>query len=574
MSPWFKSSFRNRLFVTLLLATLLPLLLCDVVMMRIIITRNERALAEQASAGLARLHEDMDWLLDELESAADSLAANTAVHSALRRGDNDSRLLYQVLYQNTQQMREYARFDIYDRFGQCRYSTDNVVAEEQLDPAWGVLYSAGKSRGLVYRSGAEQGLLAARAVRTYDGRVLGYVVMGVEQAGFDKLLGSHIDTGSDLILVDGLWHNVYCSQSSRAEEMVQSLKDRLLAGQALTGERDEYNYCVEPLERDGFCLILRQPQTYTATVKQSIKAVSILTGVLCMLLCLWTSWTLSRYLSKPVHEIDAAMGRVEKGEYDVSIQTDASDEFARLVASFNRMTAEYRQNLARSVQRQKELNETQLRMMQAQLNPHFLYNTLDSIKWMGITNGVPQIGDITTDLAELLRAGISGDKLITVEEELELIERYIDIQSIRFEDSFTCEIDVEERFMHCVLPKLVLQPLVENSIIHGLAGKEDGYIKLWAERDGDDLKLCVWDNGCGIPQEVLDKLNSPDKTLPGGHLGLNNVDKIIRLYYGDCYGITAHTYRGEGSCIELRLPMQIKGRERGTDNAESTCGGR
>lgn len=144
MSAWIKSSFRNRLFVTLLLATLLPLLLCDVVMMRIIITRNERALAEQASAGLARLHEDMDWLLDELESAADSLAANTAVHSALRRGDNDSRLLYQVLYQNTQQMREYARFDIYDRFGQCRYSTDNVVAEEQLDPAWGVLYSAGK----------------------------------------------------------------------------------------------------------------------------------------------------------------------------------------------------------------------------------------------------------------------------------------------------------------------------------------------------------------------------------------------------------------------------------------------
>ena len=574
MSAWFKSSFRNRLFVTLLLATLLPLLLCDVVMMRIIITRNERALAEQASAGLARLHEDMDWLLDELESAADCLAANTAVHSALRRGDNDSRLLYQVLYQNTQQMREYARFDIYDRFGQCRYSTDNVLSEEQLDPAWGVLYSAGKSRGLVYRSGAEQGLLAARAVRTYDGRVLGYVVMGVEQASFDKLLGSHIDTGSDLILVDGLWHNVYCSQSSRAEEMVQSLKDRLLAGQALTGERDEYNYCVEPLERDGFCLILRQPQTYTATVKQSIKAVSILTGVLCMLLCLWTSWTLSRYLSKPVHEMDAAMGRVEKGEYDVSIQTDASDEFARLMASFNRMTAEYRQNLARSVQRQKELNETQLRMMQAQLNPHFLYNTLDSIKWMGITNGVPQIGDITTDLAELLRAGISGDKLITLEEELELIERYIDIQSIRFEDSFTCEIDVEERFMHCVLPKLVLQPLVENSIIHGLAGKEDGYIKLWAERDGDDLKLCVWDNGCGIPQEVLDKLNSPDKTLPGGHLGLNNVDKIIRLYYGDCYGITAHTYQGEGSCIELRLPMQIKGRERGTDNAESTCGGR
>lgn len=568
MTAWIKSSFRNRLFLTLLLATLLPLLLCDVVMMRIIIARSDRALAAQASAGFSLLHEEMDWLLDTLEDVADGLTGSTAVHSALRRGGDDSRLLYQVLFQNTEQMRDYAQFDIYDSFGRCCYSTASPLADERLDPAWGVLYSAGRSRELVYRSGEEQGLLAARAVRTYDGRVLGYVVMRVEQAGFDQLLGSHIDTGSDLILVDGLWHNIYCSQPSRAKETVRALKDRLLSGQALIGDGDKYNYYVDTLERADLRLVLKQPRTYTSTVKQSINAMCLLTGTLCLLLCLWTSWTLSRYLSKPVHEMDEAMGRVEKGEYDVTIQTEASDEFARLAASFNRMTAEYRQNLERSVQRQKELNETQLRMMQAQLNPHFLYNTLDSIKWMGVTNGVPQIGDITTDLAELLRAGISGDKLIPLEEELELIRRYIDIQSFRFGDSFTCEIDVEERFMHCVLPKLVLQPLVENSIIHGLAGKEDGYIKLWAEQDGGDLKLCVWDNGCGIPQEVLDRLNSPDKTLPGGHLGLNNVDRIIRLYYGGCYGITAHTYRGEGSCIELRLPMRPGREERkGEENA-------
>lgn len=555
MRAWIQNSFRNRLFVTLLLATLLPLLLCDVVMMRVIVARDEQSLAGQAAEELAGLHGELDWLLGQLEAVSGGLARNTAVRSALRRGD-DSRLLYQVLYQNTGQVRDYAQFDIYDSSGTCRYSTANAVSEEAMDPAWGVLYSAGKDTGLAFRAGEEQGLLAAQAVRTHDGVVLGYVVIRVNQAGFDKLFGGHIENGSDLIVVDEVWHNIYCSQSSRVKELVHELKERLLAGKGLSGDGDAYNYSVDTMDTGGFRLVLRQTRTYTSTVMKSINSMSVATGLLCLLLCLWTSWALSRYLSKPVRIIDEAMGRVEKGEYDVAIETEASDEFGRLAVSFNRMAAEYRQNLKRSVQRQKELNETQLLMMQAQLNPHFLYNTLDSIKWMGVTNGVPQIGDITTDLADLLRAGISGDKLITLEEELELIERYIDIQSIRFGDKFTCEIDVEERFQQCILPKLVLQPLVENSIIHGVAGMEDGYIKLWAEQEGEDLKLCVSDNGCGIPPALLEKLNSRDKTLPGGHLGMNNVDKIIRLYYGDSYGLTAYSWPGEGSRVELRLPIR------------------
>ena len=227
----------------------------------------------------------------------------------------------------------------------------------------------------------------------------------------------------------------------------------------------------------------------------------------------------------------------------------------RLTASFNRMTREYRQNLERSVQRERELNETELLMMQAQLNPHFLYNTLDSIKWLGVTNGVPQVAAVASGLAVLLRAGISGDRLITLERELELLEKYLDIQSLRFEDRFAWEIDVDERFQHCIVPKLILQPLVENSIIHGVANMDDGYIKLSAREKSGTLILSVQDNGVGIPQDVLDWLNDPDRDVPGGHLGLKNVDRIVRLYYGGDYGISAYSAAGEGSLVELRLPM-------------------
>lgn len=552
----------------LLLAALLPLLLCDFLMMRVIVARSERALDTRGEAALAALHEDMDWLLASLEDAAESLADNTAVRSALRRGGDGSRLAYQVLYQNTGQLRQYARFELYDSAGQCRYSTAKVISIEALDPAWGILYSAGESRGLACRAGEDQGLLAAQAVRTHTGEILGYVVITVDQSGFDKLFGGHLDPGSDLILVDAVWHNLYCSQSSHAAETVQALREQLLSGGGLTGDGTECRYTVAAAGGGDFRLILQQPRTYTSTVMKSVNTVSVVTGLLCLLLSLWASWMFSRYLSRPVHDMDRAMGLVEKGDYDVRIEAQGEDEFGRLASSFNRMAAEYRQNLSRSVQRQKELNDTQLLMMQAQLNPHFLYNTLDSIKWMGVTNGVPQIGDITTDLAELLRAGISGDKLITLEEELELVERYLDIQSIRFGDSFTCEIDVDERFQHCILPKLVLQPLVENAIIHGVAGMDDGFIKLWAEQAGDDLRLVVSDNGRGFPPELLEKLNSPDKAIPGGHLGLNNVDKIIRLYYGESYGIRARSTPGEGSRVELLLPMNIARQKGGEENAE------
>ena len=152
-----------------------------------------------------------------------------------------------------------------------------------------------------------------------------------------------------------------------------------------------------------------------------------------------------------------------------------------------------------------------------------------------------------------------------LEEELELIGRYLAIQEVRFGDRFVCELDVDERFQHCVVPKLILQPLVENAIIHGVADSDEGFIKLWAEEDAEGyLLLKVSDNGSGIPPEVLERLNSHE-LIPGGHLGLNNVDRIVRLSYGESCGLSAYPNEGGGSCVQLRLPMQ-----KGEDHAQGT----
>lgn len=564
MKAWIRRSFKNRIFITVLLVTLLPLLFCDVLMMQIQRTRSESGLARQAQAQLDGLDQALQDTCAAYRQATEKFCSSTVIRNALRNNTSSSRVVYQLLLRETDRLREHARFDIFSPEGTCLYSTVSPLPEEELNPRWGALYAASQTDGLAFCAGSGQtAMTAARAVRGYDGLILGYVVISMTSEDFEQLFDGLYSATHVVIVLDPTWQTIYHTQPAQAERSTAVLRNQLLSGKTLTGIDGEYYFYIARNQATGLSLILQQPITFTSQVMGTFYAVSAMMGFLCLLLCLWCAWLLSRHLARPVHQLDQAMGEVKKGNLDIHMETDREDELGRLTESFNRMTEEYRQNLVRSVKRQKELNETQLRMMQAQLNPHFLYNTLDSMKWLGVTHQVPQVASLATDLAIILRAGISGSEFITLEEELELIDRYIDIQSLRFEDRFTCEIDVPDRLQSCLVPKLVLQPLVENAIIHGVADRDDGYIKLQAREREGDLLLSVQDNGCGIPPEVLSRLNSGDQKIPGEHLGLFNVSSIIRLHFGKKYGISAESTPGEGSCVRLLLPIQRKE----TDNA-------
>lgn len=563
MRDWIRRSFKNRIFITVLLVTLVPMLLCDVFIMQISMRRSGDMLYAQAQSELDTAAGIIDSALDTVDGVTAKLVGSSVIRSALHRG-RESDLLYQLMYCETENLNGFASIDVYDSDGARIYAGSLDSESGSLPVYWGVLRAARECEGQTMQANGADGLVIARAVYGSDGEVSGYVLVRIPQGGFGALLGGSFGEQNDVFLLDGTWRQIYCSDSIRADETISSLRAQLLSGAALGG--GDYNVYLRQSPDTGFTLALRQPKVYTREVMATVYSTCAAMGILCLLLGLLCAWLLSRYLSKPVNELDEAMKRVEKGDYAAELSSDREDEMGRLTASFNRMTREYRQNLERSVQRERELNETELSMMQAQLNPHFLYNTLDSIKWLGVTNGVPQVAAVASGLAVLLRAGISGDRLITLERELELLEKYLDIQSLRFEDRFAWEIDVDERFQHCIVPKLILQPLVENSIIHGVANMDDGYIKLSAREKSGTLILSVQDNGVGIPQDVLDWLNDPDRDVPGGHLGLKNVDRIVRLYYGGDYGISAYSAVGEGSRVELRLPMN----KEGNGNAEGS----
>lgn len=558
MRSWIRRSFRNRIFCTVLLATLLPLLLCDVLMMQVQVFRSQAQLTEQAQTQLADLSRALSDTCRACEALAEDLSGSTIVRSALRAGGGDSRVLYQLLFRSTGELRQYGRFDIFNASGQCQYTTDRVLPEGTLPTDWGILYAAGQSRKLVFRSSGDA-LLGARAVRSADGDILGYVVIHMGRENFDLLFRQLYTPTGDIILFSPQWRAIYCTEQVGEASAAGQLRESLLEGDGLAVDAGEYYFHALRQKDTGFTLVLQQPRTFTRQVMRSIYAVSALMGFLCLLLCLWCAWLLSRHLSKPVDRLDAAMDRVKRGDLDVRLETDREDELGRLTESFNRMTEQYQENLKRNLRRQRELNETQLRMMQAQLNPHFLYNTLDTMKWMGVTHQVPQVATLATDLAAILRSSISGGGFTTLEGELELVDRYLDIQSIRFEDRFTCEIDVPDRLQSCLVPKLVLQPVVENAILHGVADLDDGYIKLWAQEREGDLLLYVSDNGCGFPPEVIRTVNSGQGAGEGNHLGLYNVSSMLRLRFGEGYGIYVEPDVEEGSRVRLTLPLMREG---------------
>ena len=394
----------------------------------------------------------------------------------------------------------------------------------------------------------------------YNALTADQVVADVTAAQLTALFDGQHTATSRLLLLDPFWDQVYASSDLPAKTLAARLRSQLLAGQALSDSHGAYDYFVRQEPRSGFCLVLQQPKPMTEGTAELMYLVAGLSLLLCLGLCVLASMRFSRQLFEPIRALNSAMREVEEGNLNVQLDNRRIDEMGQLSGRFNRMAQRLRQNLKDSLRQQRELNEAQIRMMQAQLNPHFLYNTLDTIKWMGKIHQAPEIATISADLADILRSSISADELVPLRQELRLVERYVEIQNIRFSGAFALTVEVDEPLRDVPVPKLMLQPLVENAILHGFRDRSGGEIRISAYRTEEDLILTVRDNGCGVPEEVLAQYRD-GAPRPGGHFGLHNVDAILRIRYGPDRGVRFVPVQGEGACIRITLPVFRKGEE-------------
>lgn len=284
--------------------------------------------------------------------------------------------------------------------------------------------------------------------------------------------------------------------------------------------------------------------------------------VLIFVVLTWLSFkVISHYVDKPLRKMVSSMQQVEKGNFDNTIGDDRKDEFGYLFRSYNMMVQKIKM-LIKELYEEKLLKQAaEIKILQKQINPHFLYNTLDSINWVAKANNVQDISQVVVSLSNHYRTIFNrGSDFIQIEEMLRSIEDYLYISKFRYGDRFTYEICSDERVNNYSILNLLLQPVVENALIHGIDKKEgEGRIIIKTRLEENNIYFNVIDNGKGMSQEKLQLLLVSIKRQNMNYdSGIRNVHNRIRLFYGEEYGISIQSMPGEGTNIEIKLPCNCR----------------
>ena len=312
--------------------------------------------------------------------------------------------------------------------------------------------------------------------------------------------------------------------------------------------------CQTQIEKTGWTMVgVVSLDTLKMLERQLFEAV-LLTGGLLFIAVLLIGILFTRRLSTPMADLERGMNEIEKLA-EVRIRKNSFYEVELLAGNYNRMIHRIRILMDEISDKEKTLRHAELNALVSQINPHFLYNTLDTIVWMAEFNDSSRVIALTKSLAAFFRLSLSGGReLITVEDELEHVQQYLYIQKERYGDKLNYTIHAPEEVLDYTVPKIILQPIAENSIYHGIKPLDSpGQITITVQEEGEKLIFTVSDNGAGCRPDAA----AADNPSRPGKVGLKNVDERLKLYYGPGYGVTIHSAPGAGCRVELTVGKQL-----------------
>ncbi|NOU89211.1 HAMP domain-containing protein [Paenibacillus sp. LMG 31460] len=408
--------------------------------------------------------------------------------------------------------------------------------------------------------------LGKRVVNIYTGQKLGILVLNIKESSLSAIyqkIGS-IQDGSYFIVNKG---GVVIS-SQHPEDLLHEVAEPTLKNW-ITSSKDTSDLTSFQHEKTlvvssdvpsfGWKLISMAPLVSLTADTRKITVLIVLIGLICLFFALLGAGMLSQLIAKPIMGLTKHMKKVKEGSLDIEFQVSSEDEIGLLASGFNAMIRRVQELLTNINFEQKKKREYELALIQAQIKPHFLYNTLDVIYTLSEMGRARDVQRTTKALADFYRAALSkGRETITIEEEIRNVKDYLSIQRIRYSDVFTFEFDIRGEVLGGLIPKLTIQPLVENAIYHGLKTKGSlGLLKVTGEIVEGKIKIIVSDDGVGMLPERLEALvKKPESPEQAVGYGLRNVNDRIQLYFGDEYGLQIESQLGQGTEVTLWLPFQ------------------
>lgn len=306
----------------------------------------------------------------------------------------------------------------------------------------------------------------------------------------------------------------------------------------------------------------RAMESVTVSLNQQIQSFIIACGMLVLILVIVTvivTWLITADILRPIKVLYDATQNVSKGDLNARANVHSNDEIEILANGFNSMAANMQSLVQKIKEDEQKMRRLDLRLLQEQINPHFLYNTLDTIVWLIECNKTEEAVNMVVTLSNFFRLVLSkGKEIISLREEEQHIRSYLDIQEVRYRDILEYDIQIDQDLYDYQILKLSLQPLVENALYHGIKYKRArGYIHISGEKTGETLRLTVSDDGAGMDENDLEQLRKeierPCRETEKG-FGLANVNERIRMYFGADYGMKVDSEKGKGTVVEITIP--------------------
>jgi two-component system, sensor histidine kinase YesM len=319
----------------------------------------------------------------------------------------------------------------------------------------------------------------------------------------------------------------------------------------------------------GWKLLTFTPYSEITQVANKLLFYELGIGVVALLFTIGIAYGFSRLMFKPIHKLKKGISNVKVGNFDFQLESTSNDELGQLVISFNIMVYTIKTLILEKYEEQLARKDAEFKYLQAQINPHFIYNTLQIISSMAVVYKVPDINKVSKSLARIMRYSLSAtNKAIGIKDEMEVLICYLDIQKLRFSEFLNYHMDIDDEVYEYSIIKLVLQPIVENAVSHGIEPKgTNGIITIKGKLEGNRIRIVIEDNGAGMDKTTIEKLlhiihsenehEVRDKPEDGhNNIGLRNINQRLKLIYGAEFGIDIESIQGQWTRVSLVIPTQ------------------
>ena len=579
------SSIQSVIFATVAVLILSAVVIVTGVSMKFTNTSIFENSSEYTHTIIQQMNQNIDSYIDYMENIAYLISSNEDVQDYLfdEKIDNEGR--YRILNQLQtilDSRSDIRNVGIISKNGRMLINDGSKSVNQDLDLNTQEWYATAleKPNGPILTSSHVQHIISgerpwvitlSRGIRdrSGSGEKEGVFFIDLNYSAISELCDqSTVGTKGYAFILDAKGNIVYHPQQQQLYNELQTENISLIMDTdedtVLTGTgNDGKLYSISRSEKTGWTVVDCTNVKELLSKSRQAQSVYVLTAIILVIVALLFSRFMARSITLPIQKLRDSMKKVQEGDFSVSdVVVDSKNEIGSLTKSFDVMTHRIHELMEQNVHEQEEKLKSELKALQSQINPHFLYNTLDSIIWMAEGKKNEEVVLMTASLARLLRQSISNeDEVVPIANEVEYARGYLTIQKMRYKDKLEFQIEVDSSILYIPLIKLVLQPIIENAIYHGLKYKESkgllivkGFMK-----DGNAV-LQVIDDGVGMDEETLAHIYDKHKVnYHSNGVGVYNVQKRLKLYYGEDYGITYTSELGKGTTATITIPGRQEG---------------